>query len=522
MEVISIQPKQSIFRLAKPPVYVLCAIFTSIGGFAFGFDTGSIGPITLMPAFHSTFGTLSPTLHGLLVSCILIPGAIFSLFAGPIADRVSRTYAISLGGFMFAIGALICCLSSSLPQLYVGRLISGAGEGIFLSCINVYSIEIAPKRIRGTVACILQLLISMGLMSGYFVCYGSLKLSGDMSWRVPFICQVFVCSFLGAGAPFIPHSPRWLLMKGRRRDAEAALISLGIGSEEREELLAVACEAVEEAASAKTGPAWKNALAHYKEAFAPEVRGRTILALYMQATQQLSGIDGVLYYAPMLFTQAGLSSANASFLASGVTGIVSVVITALGQIFTDKWGRRPTLISGGIIMGIAMTGIGAVYAHPTASKEKGGQWTVIALIFVYFSSFVMSWAILIRIHVSEAQPVRTRASVSALSQSSNWIVNWVIAFTTPMFLKRTPSGPYFLWAATIWVAVVVFIVYLPETRGREMEDFDGKADSTLGRWIQGFFCKGTQDLSERSSVMDPELERGIAKATEDSEKKTEQ
>lgn len=55
-----------------------------------------------------------------------------------------------------------------------------------------------------------------------------------------------------------------------------------------------------------------------------------------------------------------------------------------------------------------------------------------------------------------------------------------------------------------------------------MEDFDGKADSTLGRWIQGFFCKGTQDLSERSSVMDPELERGIAKATEDSEKKTEQ
>jgi hypothetical protein len=90
-------------------------------------------------------------------------------------------------------------------------------------------------------------------------------------------------------------------------------------------------------------------------------------------------------------------------------------------------GRRPALITGGILMALPMTTIGALYAHPTVTSTRAGQYTVITMIFLYFLSFIMSWAILMRIHVSEAQPVRTRASVSSLAQSANWVVNWVVA-----------------------------------------------------------------------------------------------
>ncbi|KAI5846826.1 general substrate transporter [Tricharina praecox] len=454
--------------LRLPPPYVLYAIFASIGGFIFGFDTGSIGPITLMRPFQRSFGVLSPTMQGLLVSSILLSGALASFFAGWLSDRLSRTYSISLGATVFAVGAALCASAHTLAQLFVGRLVCGAGEGVFISCVAVYVLEIAPVRIRGTVACILQLFITLGIMIGYFVCYGCLQVTTSMAWRTPFVMQTVFAVVLALGSPYIAHSPRWLLLRGRRPEAARTLVKLGIGETEREELMQHALNPDEKAGG-------------YRAAWGKDVRGRTALA----ATQNLSGIDGVLYYAPVLFRQAGLEAEKAAFLASAITGVVNVVFTAVAQIFADKWGRRPTLIVGGLLMAVPMTAIGAIYAHPTASTTHGGQYTVIALIMAYFIAFIMSWAILMRIHVSEAQPVRTRASVSSLAQCANWVVNWVVAFSTPMFLDKSPSGPYFLWAASIWVAVAVMAVYLPETRGREMEQFDGKVNSSLGRWVKG-------------------------------------
>lgn len=296
---------------------------------------------------------------------------------------------------------------------------------------------------------------------------------GERSWKTPFVMQTAVCTMLATGAPWIPHSPRWLLVRGRRSEAERVLVALRTGEEEREELLLLPCADSEE--EEKSG--WCRVKEQYTAAWGKEVRGKAALAVYMLGTQQLSGIDGVLYYAPMLFTQAGLSSQKASFLASGVTGIVNVVLTAFAQIFTDRWyvyfsspfsrshtrsSRHPALIIGGILMALPMTTIRALYAHPSATT-KPGQYAVISMIFMCFAAFIMSWAILMCIHVSEAQPVRTRASVSSLAQSSNWVVNWAVAFSTPMFLQKTPSRPYFLWAASIWVAVAAFVMYLPET-----------------------------------------------------------
>lgn len=118
-------------------------------------------------------------------------------------------------------------------------------------------------------------------------------------------------------------------------------------------------------------------------------------------------------------------------------------------------------------MAIAMTVIGILYSLPSLSSA--GQWSVIALIFVYFIAFVVTWAILMRIWVSESQPVHTRASVSSLALTVNWGCNFVIAFTTPIFLEASPSGPYYLWAGCIWVSVVVFAIFLPETKGQSID-----------------------------------------------------
>ena len=124
--------------------------------------------MTVMPQFRELFDPISPTLQGLIVSSILIPASIFSLVAGPLSNKISRTYTIALGGAIFAAGSAIAASSFTLPQLLVGRCIAGVGEGLFLSTITVYTCEIVPAAVRGRLSCTTQLFVTFGIASGLY------------------------------------------------------------------------------------------------------------------------------------------------------------------------------------------------------------------------------------------------------------------------------------------------------------------------------------------------------------------
>lgn len=121
----------------KPPGYVLASIICSLGGFLFGIDTGIIGPVTVMEDFTAYVGNPSPTIHGLIVSSILIPAAISSFFAGRVADVLGRPYAIAIGSLIFGAGAALEGASIHIAMFIVGRVIEGIGEGLYLSVLVV-------------------------------------------------------------------------------------------------------------------------------------------------------------------------------------------------------------------------------------------------------------------------------------------------------------------------------------------------------------------------------------------------
>ncbi|KAK7056853.1 hypothetical protein VNI00_002570 [Paramarasmius palmivorus] len=401
-------------------------------------DMTRAGPISVMPQFEAQFGVLSPTVQGLLISCILITASLSSLFAGPLSDHISRTYTIGIGGAVYAAGSAIGASSMRLPQLFVGRCIAGVGEGLFISSITVYVTEISPPSARGRLATFVQLFNTMGIMSGYFTCYGSVNASSSLSWRLPLALQAGVSLLMAIGTPFFPHSPRWLIHVGRHTDAEIALRRLGMD----------AVEAKKETGALDTAPIesrrefWK----HAKELFAKD-------------------------YAPILFDQAGLSSKTASFLASGVSGILMVVLTSAAQVFQDKWSRRTPMIGGGALVGGTMFLIGILYASH-ANDVAAGRWTIIVLIYLFVGSYVTTWAIVGRIVCSEIQPSKTRASAASLCQCANWVVNTVIAFVTPLFLARTTSGPYFFFGGCSFLCVLVCLVFQPETKGLDLDTID--------------------------------------------------
>lgn len=367
-----------------------------------------------MPSFVQSFGSFSATLHGVIVSSILVAGMLVSLLGGILADRYGRPRMIALGSLIFGIGAAVETTSVTLAMFIIGRLIKGVGEGIFLMTVYVLVAEISPAKRRGTVTNITQIMISSGIVSGYLIC--------SLSWRLPLALQATVALINAAACSLVPQSPRWLLMKGLTEQARHTIAQLGIAAEEQEELFRQAVAGIEHSPDLSFFDSVKETLHGFKDAFAAPVRGRTIFGCFILAMQQYSGIDGLLYYAPTIFRQAGLRSTQASFFASGISALVMLIITVPATLMCDMWGRTTSSLVGGSLTFFLMLLIGSLYAAGKVDAHHGvARWVVIVSVYLWACVFSATWALGLRMYLIESLPRKTRSSGASLAQASNWV-----------------------------------------------------------------------------------------------------
>jgi MFS family permease len=177
-----------------------------------------------------------------------------------------------------------------------------------------------------------------------------------------------------------------------------------------------------------------------------------------------------MQYAPTLFAQAGIPAQSSSFLASGVSAILMLAISIPAVMYSDKMGRRNSIIFGGLVLSFSMLIIGALYASNSVHTTGPARWVVIVLIFVFALTFCFTWAIAGKIYASEIQPARTRASANSLANGVSFFTNWLVAFATPVFLSKSAFGAYFLFGFLTLGTVMVLSIYMPETQGRSLED----------------------------------------------------
>lgn len=303
-----------------------------------------------MPQFEAHFEHLQPAKHGIIVSSILLTASVFSLVAGPLADRISRTRTIALGALVFAAGEAMC-LCAQKGQLCVfiaGRCIAGAGEGLFLSTITTYTLEIAPTHMRGRLSVTVQLFLTLGIALGYFTCFGSVKLEGDdWAWRVPFLIQVVLASILACGALLLPHSPRWLRHVGRTREAQASWTRLGISLAEAEKEQEADARDEQRQAQTRNSGLKETWFSLWRK----DVRARTVLGVFLMGLMNASGVDAVLYVRRFTGSHQtplkGVLLANLRF--SSLTGTVRAAFVRTGGLvqydsflsrFRSDWPRE--------------------------------------------------------------------------------------------------------------------------------------------------------------------------------------
>ncbi|KAI0593132.1 sugar transport protein [Biscogniauxia sp. FL1348] len=474
-------------RIKGVPLWLSASIISACNAIVFGLDTGTIGSVTTMSSFTATFGDLSPTLHGLVVSSILLPGAVTALVTGILADRYGRTRMIAIGSIIFGVGAALETAASWLAMFIVGRLFKGVGEGLFLSTVYVHVCEISPARIRGVMASIVQFLITLGIVTGFFMCYGTSRLQGSISWRLPIAIQSFIAFSNGAACSLLPQSPRWLQARGLPEEAKKIIDQLGLDEEEKAELLSQSSSTLSHSPNVPFLQSLKDTAHEFREAFSAPFRGRTIFGCFLMGMQQFSGIDGVLYYAPILLQQAGIASQHATFLASGVSALVIMVTTIPATIFADAWGRKTSTLVGGVLISILMLTMGSLYAAGEVHATEGAaRWVVIVCIYLFAGVYSATWAIGVRAFLIESLPRKTRSSAASLGQSSNWLANFVVALTTPVFIATSSFGAYYFFAFCTMFCTLMSALFMFETKGRTLESIEKKYSEKQargkGRW----------------------------------------
>ena len=434
-------------------VYVAAA-FAALGGLLFGYDTGVISGAELF--FKNDF-VLSTFALEVIVSGVLAGAAVGALAGGRLADLFGRRKLLIATAIIFAAGAILCAIAMSATALIVGRIIVGLGIGLSSGTVPVYISEVSPANARGWQVSLFQLAITIGILLAYVVDYAFAKSEG---WRWMFGLAVVPAVIFAMGMLYLPESPRWLAMQGNRDRARSVLMRIRGASNVDAEM----SEVDETIQLSKDRGAISDLLT-------PSLRPALIVGIGLAVFQQVTGINTVIYYAPIILQTAGISSASGAILATAGIGVVNVLMTIVSMRLIDRIGRRPLLLTG--IAGMVVT-LGVLSLSFHISVQSGTlAWVAVISMMGYVASFAISLGPIFWLLISEIYPLKVRSSSEGLAATFNWGSNLVVTLTFLSLVRWMGASQTFLLYALFAVAAWIFSYkFVPETKGRTLEEIE--------------------------------------------------
>ncbi len=457
-------------------VYAI-SIVAVLGGFLFGYDTAVIsGTVESLDRFFiepsSLSGNHASSLLGLIVSSALIGCIAGSASGGFFSQRLGRKRSLMLAAVLF----IISCIGSAFPEIGTARpgegdhtalipfiayrLTGGIGIGLASILSPMYIAEIAPAQIRGRLVSWNQMAIVIGILIVYFVNYliarqGSEEWLHRMGWRWMFASEFIPAILFFWLLWFIPESPRYLALSGRKERAFEILSGLnGLKNAQLE------MDAILNSLKQRTGKLWS---------YGARI---LIIGMLLSAFQQLVGIQVMIYYAPEIFKNMG-SSVQSSMFQTVLVGAMNLIFTVIAIRTVDRWGRKPLLLTGSVIMMCLMFVIGFSFYFQT--------FGIISLLAVlgFVGAFSFSWGPVTWVLLSEIFPNSIRGKAMALAVAVQWIMNFTVSSTFPLLdrssylmEKFNHSVSFWLFGIMAFLSIIFVWKMVPETKGISLEEME--------------------------------------------------
>jgi len=341
---------------------VVISLIVALGGFLLGFDSAVISGAT--PFYKGFFGLPTGSLLiGLSVSAIILGATVGNIIAGPLADRFGRRPVLIVTAFLFGFCALGCAMAQNIYFFITARVIGGFGVGMAILVAPMFIAETSPGKLRGLLVTFNQLNIVLGISIAYFSNYYIQLTVADttLNWRLMLGVGAVPAIFYFLLLLFVPESPRWLMRRSREEEALSVLRRVG-GEEHAQSELKEIKESLQNPIGSEKGS--------LGQVFSAPMKLVMIIGFGIAFFQQITGINAIFYYAPMIFEMAG-GGKDSAFLQASILGLTNLIMTLVAMALIDRLGRKPLLIIGatGLTAALVMTGAAFHAASYTISDD---------------------------------------------------------------------------------------------------------------------------------------------------------
>jgi sugar porter (SP) family MFS transporter len=429
----------------------LISLVAALGGLLFGFDIAIINGALV---FLKTEFALTDFQTEIAASSLLLGCVIGTSFAGALSDRLGRRKMLLAAAAVFAFSAVAAALPRDLFQFALARLIGGLAIGVASMLSPLYIAEVSPAAIRGRLVTMNQLAIVIGILAAYFVSW-LLSGLGQVSWRWMFASAVLPSAFFLFSLLRVPESPRWLVKEGRFDQAFGVLERLQGPDRARPEM-----EEIRKTIAEETGS--------LSQLLEPWLRRPLIIAVSLAILQQITGVNTILFYGSLIFTEHAGNQSSSALLANVIIGATNLLWTVIALLVIDKVGRKPLLMiaSGG--MAVSLVLLGGVFRFQAA-----GSSLILAVILTYVACFAVGMGPGVWVVMSELFPTSIRGRAMSIATIALWSACLVLTLTFLSLVNTiTVSGAFWLYGAICVLTFVFVWRVVPETKGKTLEEIE--------------------------------------------------
>ena len=506
---------------------VRVSLIVALGGFLMGFDASVISGVVkfIEPEFDLTKMQL-----GWAVSCLTLTSTLAMMVAGPLSDKFGRRLVLKYAAVLYAISAILSAVAPSFTLLILARMIGGLGVGASLIIAPMYIAEIAPANLRGRMVSFNQLNIVVGISVAFFTNYLILQLSQSSSsfaqmlsfdeytWRWMLGLETLPALLYFTGLYFVPRSPRWLAMNGYEEKALEVLTHASGSANATKVLNDIKVNLKENVHKSK---------AKLADLFKPALKLVLLIGVVIAILQQITGINAVFFYAPMIFEQTGIG-VDASFSQAILVGLTNVIFTLLALWLIDKLGRKFLLVFGFTGIFVAMSILAYSFATATYSIDNDtisnlminipgvewsslqnitfesdleikealrnimgaeladkhtsdivsqsiqiNSWLVLIGILGFVASFAISVGPVMWVLFSELFPNTIRGIAISFIGFINSAISFSVQLVFPWQLENLGNaGTFVIYGVFGLLGLIFVLIFLPETKGKSLEDLE--------------------------------------------------